>query len=136
MVGTKTEARCVPLHQEALKILGHLETEKHQERSLVFIADDHGHKHVPYQYFRWKFRRSKSEASFADGSKLRENIDFYIFRHTGRTRMAKCGVQDSAAELIIGHADGEMQRTYTHYREADLISEIKKLSFPEVILKL
>jgi hypothetical protein len=49
--------------------------------------------------------------------------------------MAVCGVQDSAAETIIGHEGDKMQMTYTHYEDEDLIREIKKLKYNLPLVK-
>ena len=130
-VGTKTETRFVPGHPVALAVVAQLQTEEENtEGSFVFLPDDHGQADRPYLFFRWGFRRARMEARTQDHRPIRDSIDFYSFRHTARSRMAVCGVQDSAAELIIGHDGREMQRTYTHYSDKDLVREIGKLDYP------
>ncbi len=127
-VGTKTETRFVPAHPVAKKIIQYLEKKK--TGRFVFLPDEHGQRDAPYKYYRSAFETARENTILKDKSSLRTNIDFYSFRHTARSRMAICGVQDSAAELIIGHEGNEMQRTYTHYDDEGLISEIKKLDYP------
>ncbi len=135
-VGTKTNPRFVPGHPVAMKIIKTLQKkQKNQKkedlkRKFVFILDEHGQKDRPYLFFRTVFRNAKRDSRKDDGTKLRSDIDFYSFRHTARSRMGVCGVQDSAAETIIGHEGNKMQAVYTHYEDDDLINEIKKLDYP------
>jgi integrase len=136
-VGTKTETRFVPAHPVAINILSQLP----KVSKYVFLPDrkklpagnqpkDHAKQpDRPYSFFRKSFETARAKAKIDDKT-IRQDIDFYSFRHTARSRMATCGIQDSAAETIIGHADKEMQGTYTHYDDAGLISEISKLSYP------
>ncbi len=124
-VGTKTETRFVPAHPRALEILSQVDT----NGMYVFIPDRKEQPDRPYTFFRRTFETSRTKTRI-DGNSIRQDIDFYSFRHTARSRMAACGVQDSAAEMIIGHADKEMQRTYTHYDDEGLIAEISKINYP------
>jgi integrase len=124
-VGTKTETRFVPAHPKTLKILSQVEN----SGMYVFIPDRNEQPDRPYTFFRRTFETSRTKTRI-DGDPIRQDIDFYSFRHTARSRMAACGVQDSAAEMIIGHADKEMQRTYTHYDDEGLIAEKSKLNYP------
>ncbi|SDO96229.1 tyrosine-type recombinase/integrase [Desulforhopalus singaporensis] len=158
-VGTKTETRFVPAHPVAAKIIRHLEglrsakeqqlREQLEKRNgpgsgtkddctlkYVFIPNSHGQKTHPYKIYRSAFETARTNTFLQDGSRLRQNIDFYSFRHTARSRMAICGVQDSAAEEIIGHVGDRMQKTYTHYDDAGLIAQISKLDYPELHLNL
>ena len=139
-VGTKTETRFVPAHPVVVKLIESLEKIKEKEKRYVFLPDNHKQKDRVYRYFRRSFETSKKNAK-VDNIPLRSNIDFYSFRHTARTRMAICGLQDSAAEEIVGHVGkDEMKKVYVHYDDADLINEIKKLNYPwldiNVLLKL
>lgn len=130
-IGTKTETRFVPAHPIALEVIQTLQDKlRGEDKEYVFVPDDHGQRERPYLYFRWKFRQSRIKAILPTSESLREGIDFYSFRHTARSRMAVCGIQDSAAETIIGHADKSMQAVYTHYVDQDLIREITKLEYP------
>jgi integrase len=136
-VGTKTESRFVPACPKAIEILNNLS----RESSYVFLPDRSKlpvnnqprdfdkQPDRPYHFFRRSFETARSRAQI-DGKQIRQDIDFYSFRHTARSRMATCGIQDSAAEAIIGHADKEMQATYTHWDDSGLIDEINKLSYP------
>lgn len=127
-IGTKTQPRFVPGHPIAMQIIKSIK----RDGSFVFIPDEHGQKRKPYRYYRSAFETARSNTLLKDGGKLRGNIDFYSFRHTARSRMAVCGVQDSAAETIIGHEGDKMQAVYTHYDDGDLIEEIKKLNYPSI----
>lgn len=136
-VGTKTETRFVPGHPIAIKIVSNLP----KESKYVFLPnrsklqktrqpkDFEKQPDRPYSFFRRSFENSRAKSKIEDKT-IRQDIDFYSFRHTARSRMASCGMQDSAAEAIIGHADKEMQRTYTHYDDKGLIEEISKLNYP------
>ena len=124
-IGTKTETRFVPAHPIALDIIAQLDN----NNKYVFIPDRDEQPDRPYTFFRRTFETSRTKAKI-DSNQIRQDIDFYSFRHTARSRMAASGMQDSAAEMIIGHADKEMQRTYTHYDDEGLITEISKLNYP------
>lgn len=132
-VGTKTEPRFVPAHPVTINIIDRLQ--KEMTGQFIFLPDEHGQKMTPYRYYRSAFETARSGTILEDGTHLRENIDFYSFRHTARSRMAVCGVQDSAAENIIGHEGDKMQAVYTHYEDQDLIQEIKKLDYPWLKIK-
>jgi len=137
-VGTKTGTRFVPAHPVAIKIIEHLKKhranneETGEKDKFVFIPDEHLQRDRPYLFYRSSFETAREKA------KIRLNIDFYSFRHTARSRMAVCGVQDSAAEEIVGHADKgkQMQAVYTHYEDIDLVREIIKLDYPWIKLEL
>lgn len=133
-VGTKTVPRFVPAHPVAIQIVEQLQ--KDNTGLFLFLPDEHGQKMTPYRYYRSAFETARAGTTLKDGSKLRENIDFYSFRHTARSKMAVCGVQDSAAENIIGHDGDKMQAVYTHYEDQDLIREIKKLDYPKLTIEL
>ncbi len=130
-IGTKTETRFVPGHPVAIAIAQQLKDEN-RSSPYLFLPPDHGQRDRPYLYFRWKFRASKKSAKIDSIIPLREDITFYYFRHTARSRMAACGIQDSAAEAIIGHADNTMKAVYTHYEDDELIDQIEKLEYPSL----
>jgi len=129
-IGTKTIPRFVPIHPVTLRLLNILEKERKAGKIFVFLPDNHGQKDRPYQHFRRVFRRARRDTVLPDGDKLRDDIDFYSFRHTARSRMAVCGIQDSAAETIIGHESDRMTNIYTHYEDHDLVREIARLDYP------
>lgn len=131
-VGTKTETRFVPGHPIAIAIVNYL-IQQNSGSQFLFLPNNHGQKDRPYLYFRWKFRNSRKNAKIDNMISLREDINFYYFRHTARSKMASCGIQDSAAETIIGHADHSMKAVYTHYNDIELIEQIQKLQYPWTI---
>lgn len=124
-VGTKTVSRFVPAHPVVKKIIEKMI----KEGEFIFVPDETGQSRRKYRYYRSAFETARANTVLESGESLRQNIDFYSFRHTARSRMAVCGLQDSAAETIIGHEGDKMQRTYTHYDDADLIKEIAKLDY-------
>lgn len=129
-IGTKTGQRFVPGHccaYESVDMATRWKTDK--KSPYVFLPSNSGQKITPYKYFRSSFETARKNTVLASGEPLRQDIDFYSFRHTWRSRMAACGVQDSAAEVIFGHNDASMQAVYTHYSDAELVEWIDKLYY-------
>lgn len=132
-IGTKTGTRFVPAHLIADKIIKYLKKERdkngeNEKNQMVFIPTTHKQRNRPYLFYRRTFETARTKSG------IRQNVDFYSFRHTARSRMAVCGVQDSAAEEIVGHEDKKMQKVYTHYEDTDLVREIAKLDYPWIKL--
>lgn len=128
-VGTKTEPRFVPMHPRLLKIF---ERMNHADLA-VFLPDKYVGSDRPYRYYRRTFNTTLKNARLPDGGSLRDDIDFYSFRHTARSAMANCGIPAEIAETIIGHQtmrNNNMIFVYTHLSDDDLIREIAKLKYP------
>ena len=125
-VGTKTEPRFVPMHPRLVKIFEQLKN----ENKLVFLPDKFIGTDRPYRYYRRTFATTLKNAKLPNGERLREDIDFYSFRHTFRSTIETCGVSTAVAETIIGHQDRSFKFTYIHLSDHDLVREIAKLEYP------
>lgn len=125
-VGTKTEPRFVPMHPRLVKLFERLKN----ENKLVFLPDKFIGTDRPYRYYRRTFGTTLKNAKLSNGERLREDIDFYSFRHTFRSTIEICGVSTAVAETIIGHQDRSFKFTYIHLSDQDLIREIAKLEYP------
>lgn len=59
--------------------------------------------------------------------KIDRHITFHRARHTFRTIAAKRGIQDSIAERIMGHTEGnDIKDIYIHLHDEDIIKEMLK----------
>ena len=134
-VGTKTETRFVPAHPEAIKIIKKLSSNKAPGEKLVFLADKYQGRDDGYKYYRRSMQTTLKNARI-DGERIRKDINFYSFRHTARSSMARCGIPTEVAETIIGHNDKSFKFTYIHLDDAVLVKEIAKLEFVGLIFPL
>lgn len=127
-VGTKTEKRFVPAHPEAIKIIEELRKSRPDDKKMVFLDDKYIGRHMAYKYYRRSFQTVSSNA--VDGEEdLREEITFYSFRHTFRSRLEECGVSTAFAETIIGHSDRSFKFTYIHLSDEALINAVTLLDY-------
>lgn len=127
-VGTKTEKRFVPAHPKAIKVIEELRKTKGENKKMVFLDDKYRGKHMAYKYYRRSFQTVCKNAA-ADEGDLREEISFYSFRHTFRSRLEECGVSTAFAETIIGHSDRSFKFTYIHLSDQALIDAVQLLSY-------
>jgi len=127
-VGTKTETRFVPAHPVVIDLLGKVQRE--EGKQLVFLDDFFAGKARAYLHYRRSMLTTIKNARLPDGSRLRDDIDFYSFRHTARSAMSVCKIPVEIAETIIGHQDRSFKFTYIHLSDDDLIREIGKLKYP------
>lgn len=127
-VGTKTEKRFVPAHPIAIETIEELRKTRADDKKLVFLDDKYIGRHMAYKYYRRSFQTVSSNA--VDGEQdLREEITFYSFRHTFRSRLEECGVSTAFAETIIGHSDRSFKFTYIHLSDEALINAVSLLSY-------
>lgn len=118
LVGTKTQPRFVPAHDEVVYCLECLADKR--AGKLVFLDDKYINRPVPYQYYRRAFMTALSKAGIS--------ANFYSFRHTMRSALEACGVPSAIGEAIIGHDTG-FAHTYIHLSDDVLLGWIKKLEF-------
>lgn len=133
-IGTKTNSRFVPAHQEAIKVIGQLEETAQNGKKLVFLDDDYITRPRAYLFYRRSMQLTLQKA-IVNGVRIRQDINFYSFRHTARSAMETCGISTSVAETIIGHNDRSFKFTYIHLSDADLVREISKLEYVGLILR-
>ncbi len=134
-VGTKTEKRFVPCHPEALKILSHLKSQTPKDQLLVFLPNSYINKDRSYRVYRRAMKTTLSKTQLTDTELIRNEIDFYSFRHTCRSAMESCGMQMAMGETIIGHNTSSFKFTYIHISDEDLIDEMEKLKYPGLKLE-
>lgn len=127
-VGTKTEKRFVPAHPITIELIEELRKTRPDEKKLVFLEDKYIGRHMAYKYYRRSFQTVSSNAVDSEQD-LREEITFYSFRHTFRSRLEECGVSTAFAETIIGHSDRSFKFTYIHLSDEALINAVSLLSY-------
>lgn len=156
-IGTKTEKRFVPAHPVIIDLLKTMREKAPTDKMLVFLDDDLYGRKDGYKFYRRSFYtaleqariRSDQEQNLANkvlksdkgplvksrelkliGVPIRETINFYSFRHTFRSNMARSGIPTEISETILGHSDDDFKYTYIHLEDEVLIDQIAKLSFP------
>ena len=127
-IGTKTEKRFVPAHPEAIKVIEDLRKNRPEGKKLVFLDDKYINRHMAYKYYRRSFQTVCSNAQEGECD-MREEITFYSFRHTFRSRLEECGVSTAFAETIIGHSDRSFKFTYIHLSDEALITAVSLLTY-------
>lgn len=127
-VGTKTEKRFVPGHPKALEVIEELRKNRPDGKKMVFLDDKYIGKHMAYKYYRRSFQTVCSNA-VEDEKDLREEITFYSFRHTFRSKLEECGCSTAFAETIIGHSDRSFKFTYIHLSDKALIGAVQLLAY-------
>lgn len=85
-IGTKTNSRFVPAHPEAIKIIGQLEEMATNGKKLVFLDDDYITRPRAYLFYRRSMQITLQKA-MVNGVIIRQDINFYSFRHTARSAM-------------------------------------------------
>ena len=132
-------------------------TKKEQSDKLVFLDDKHIGRLNPYKYYRRSMQTTMANARVTEGneeelflgvlksdsgpivkerqmmklgSQLKKDLNFYSFRHTIRSNMAKCGIPTEVGETIIGHNDKSFKFTYIHLTDEQLVKEMAKLNYP------
>jgi len=121
--GSKTEAgknRVIPIGPDGIAAYQKIRQKAIAEKGHLLIDGYEGSNKTAPNYTKRDWRELMKEIGVAD-------ITPYSCRHTFITRAISSGMELMKLEAIVGHADKETTKIYTHLQAHDLVNEVQKV---------